>query len=75
MPPAGGTGERPVLERCRRAVEQRPEAGLGLRADDRDRAPESTLPLSRSPVRRPSATPVSIGFGEPRVGKSAGPAT
>ncbi len=37
--------------------------------------PGSTLPLSRSPVRRPSATPVSIGFGEPTVGKSAGPAT
>ena len=29
----------------------------------------------RSTVRRASATPVSIGFGEPSAGNSAGPAT
>ena len=35
----------------------------------------NTLLINMSAVRRPSATPVSIGLGDPMVGKSAGPAT
>ena len=38
-------------------------------------AMDKTASASKPALRRPSATPVSIGFGEPRVGKRAGPAT
>src|SRR5262249_41653487 len=36
-PPAGRAGEVPVFERCSRAVEERAEAGFGLRTDNRVR--------------------------------------
>ena len=70
---ATGAGQVPVLEGLRRSVEQRTETGFD--AADTASGLGKTLAFSRPALRRPSATPVSIGFGEPTVGNSAGPAT
>ena len=71
MPPPPGPARRQFLKVA--AVPsnsgRKPASGCGLTIGS---GPGSTLAFSRSPVRRPSATPVSIGFGEPTVGKERG---
>ena len=71
MPPPPGPARRPVFECCRRAVEERAEASLVLRTDDRVGAEEHAT-VEQIARAAASATPVSIGFGEPSDGKERG---